>query len=54
MWEISKTRRCQIILILTNVNSKCNSEIQLTKAISKNIDNKIFVICARDRRDILE
>lgn len=42
------------LLIFTDVNLKCNSEIQLTKSSSKNVENKIFGICAKDRHDTLE
>ena len=50
--EISKNWHQGIILTLPIVNSKYDSKIQLTTTISKNVENKIFGICQRDRMGI--
>ena len=49
MSGISNSWRRGHTFIFAVVNSKCNSEIQLTTAISKNVENKMFDIGARDR-----
>lgn len=48
-WNICKSWRRQNILTFVLFNSKCENEIQLTMAISENIENKSFEICERDR-----
>ena len=41
-WVISQNWRRKNILLFTIVNRKYDSKIQLTTAISKNVENKIF------------
>ena len=48
-WGISKNYCQENILIFGVVNSKWDSETQLTTAISRNVEHKIFEVGARDR-----